>query len=97
MARRSLLERIEAAPPTDVIAVIDDELATTVGAREVSFLIADYQGRAVVRFDRSTWSVADGRDPVIEHSETIALHGVRLAGSGGPSSRTSVGSTPECS
>ncbi|HWM56664.1 MAG TPA: PP2C family protein-serine/threonine phosphatase [Pseudonocardia sp.] len=75
MARRSLLERIEAAPPTDVIAVIDAELAATVGARDVSFLIADYQGRAVVRFDRSTWSVADGRDPVIEHSETIALHG----------------------
>lgn len=73
--RRSLLERIEAAPPTDVIAVVEDELIQTVGAGGVSFLIADYLGRAVVRFDRWTWSVADGREPVVEHSETIPLAG----------------------
>ncbi len=33
MTRRSLLERIEAAPPTDVIAVIEDELAASIGGR----------------------------------------------------------------
>ena len=75
MSRRSLLERIEAAPPTDVIAVIEDELVAAVGAHGVSFLIADYLGRAVVRFDRWTWSVPDGREPVVEHSETVPLPG----------------------
>jgi serine phosphatase RsbU (regulator of sigma subunit) len=75
VARRSLLERVEAAPPTDVIAVVEDELVAAVGAQAVSFLIADYLGRAVVRFDRRTWSVPDGRDPVVEHSETIPLPG----------------------
>jgi hypothetical protein len=72
---RSLLERIEAAPPTDVIKVVDDELAATVRARAVSFLIADYLGRAVVRFDRRTWSVADGREPLVGDSEVIELPG----------------------
>ncbi len=75
VAHRSLLERIEAAPPMDVIGVVEDELATAVGAHAVSFLIADYLGRAVVRFDRWTWSVADGRKPLLEHSETISLPG----------------------
>jgi serine phosphatase RsbU (regulator of sigma subunit) len=73
--RRSLLQRVEAAAPTDVIRVIEDELAAAVGAHDVSFLIADYLGRAVVRFDRHTWSVADGQDPLVENSETIALAG----------------------
>ena len=75
VTRRSLLERIEAAPPTDVIAVVEDELSGPVGAHGVSFLIADYLGRAVVRFDRWTWSVPDGREPVVEHSEIIPLPG----------------------
>ena len=46
VTHRSLLERIEAAPPTDVIAVVEDELTGLVGAHGVSFLIADYLGRA---------------------------------------------------
>jgi serine phosphatase RsbU (regulator of sigma subunit) len=73
--RRSLLERVEAVPATDVIGVVEDELAAAVGAHAVSFLIADYLGRAVVRLDRRTWSVADGRTPLLEHSETIPLAG----------------------
>jgi serine phosphatase RsbU (regulator of sigma subunit) len=75
VTRRSLLERIEASPPTDVVAVVEDELTGLVGARGVSFLIADYLGRSVVRFDRWTWSVPDGRAPVVEHSEIIPLAG----------------------
>jgi len=75
VTHRSLLERIEAAPPTDVIAVVEDELTGLVGAHGVSFLIADYLGRAVVRFSRLTWSVPDGREPVVEHSEVIPLPG----------------------
>jgi serine phosphatase RsbU (regulator of sigma subunit) len=72
---RSLLERIEAAPPTEVIAVIEDELVAGIGAQGVSFLIADHLGRAVVRYDRFSWSVPDGQEPLVEHTETIALPG----------------------
>jgi hypothetical protein len=43
---RALLERVEAAFPTDAIEVVADELAALVGARTVSFLIADFSGRA---------------------------------------------------
>ncbi len=56
---RALLESVEAAPPTHAIEVVTQELAATVGAREVSFLIADFSGRAVVRFGR----VRPGADP----------------------------------
>jgi hypothetical protein len=47
---RALLESVEAAAPTEAIDVVTHELAVMVGAREVSFLIADFSGHAVVRF-----------------------------------------------
>ena len=46
----ALLELVEAASPTDAIEVVADELAALVGAHAVSFLIADFSGRALVRF-----------------------------------------------
>jgi hypothetical protein len=46
----ALLERVEAGSPTDAIEAVADELAVMVGARAVSFLIADFSGRALVRF-----------------------------------------------
>ena len=50
---RALLESVEAAAPTEAIEVVTHELAAMVGARAVSFLIADFSGRAVVRFGRA--------------------------------------------
>ena len=50
---RALLESVEAAPPTAAIEVVTHELAVMVGARAVSFLIADFSGHAVVRFGRA--------------------------------------------
>jgi hypothetical protein len=50
---RALLESVEAAPPTAAIEVVTRELAMMVGARAVSFLIADFSGHAVVRFGRA--------------------------------------------
>jgi hypothetical protein len=47
---RGLLERIEAVSPTDAIEVVAGQLATMIGARAVGFLIADFSGRALVRF-----------------------------------------------
>lgn len=71
---RPLLARIEEAAPVDAIGVVEDELAEAVGAGSVSFLIADYRGRAVVRFDRTTWSATTG-EPWLEHAEVIELAG----------------------
>lgn len=51
---RPLLQRVDSVPAVDVIAVVEDDLAARVGARSISFLIADYCGRAVVRIDGST-------------------------------------------
>ena len=47
------MESVEAAAPTAAIEVVTHELAVMVGARSVSFLIADFSGHAVVRFGRA--------------------------------------------
>jgi serine phosphatase RsbU (regulator of sigma subunit) len=47
---RALLERVESGEPTDAVEAVAAELAVMVGARAVSFLIADFSGRALVRF-----------------------------------------------
>src|SRR3954469_2868749 len=64
---RALLESVEAAAPTEAIDVVTHELAVMVAAREVSFLIADFSGHAVVRFGTAE---PDGVD-------TGGRHGVR--------------------
>jgi hypothetical protein len=50
---KALLEKVEAAAPTAAIEVVTHEPAEAVGARSVSFLIADFSGHAVVRFGRA--------------------------------------------
>ena len=50
---RALLERVESGEPTDAVEAVAAELAVMVGARAVSFLIADFSGRALVRFGPS--------------------------------------------
>lgn len=74
-ARRSLLGRIDDAAPVDAIEVAAQELVDVAGARDVSLLICDYSGRAVVRFDRSSWSRAGVRRHGDELAETVALAG----------------------
>lgn len=74
-ARRSLLGRIDDAAPVDAIEVAEQELVDVAGARDVSLLICDYSGRAVVRFDRSSWSRAGVRRHGDELAETVALAG----------------------
>ena len=44
-----LLEAAEAASPVDAVAAVTRELGLSLGATEVSFLIADISGRALVR------------------------------------------------
>src|SRR4029450_9999469 len=45
----SLLAAVEAAPPVAAVDVLAAALAEAIGAREVSFLIADFSGRSLVR------------------------------------------------
>jgi serine phosphatase RsbU (regulator of sigma subunit) len=72
---RALLESVEAAAPTEAIDVVTHELAVMVGARAVSFLIADFSGHAVVRFGRAE----PGADPTeldgARRRETLQLPG----------------------
>ena len=43
---RSLLAAVEVAPPVAAVDVFAAELATRLGAEEVSFLISDFNGSA---------------------------------------------------
>jgi hypothetical protein len=72
---RLLLERVEAVSPTDATEVVADELATMVGARAVSFLIADFSGRALVRFGAPAHGVPRPRRQGTEQAETVPLAG----------------------
>ena len=51
---RALLQAVEAAPPVEAIEVMAAELARMVGAEDVSFLIADFSGDALIRFVQTT-------------------------------------------
>ena len=44
-----LLEAVEDAPPFAAADVLGEHLGEALGAREVSFLIADFTGRALIR------------------------------------------------
>ncbi len=65
-----LLEAVEAAPPVAAADVVADALRDSLGARDVSFLIADYSGRSLIRLghvDRPEGGAPGGReraDPV---------------------------------
>jgi serine phosphatase RsbU (regulator of sigma subunit) len=49
----SLLSAVEAAPPVSAVDALAAELAEAIGAREVSFLIADFSGRSLIRLGHS--------------------------------------------
>jgi serine phosphatase RsbU (regulator of sigma subunit) len=49
----ALLAAVEAAPPVAAVDVLAAELAQAIGAREVSFLIADFSGRSLIRLGHS--------------------------------------------
>ena len=70
---RALLESVEAAPPTAAIEVVTHELAVMVGARAVSFLIADFSGHAVVRFGRAEPGVDTADSRGVRSRETVQL------------------------
>jgi serine phosphatase RsbU (regulator of sigma subunit) len=66
LALRSLLAKVESASPVAAVEVVADELAMIFGAREVTFLIADFSGRAVFRMGRATPGALRTRFPGAE-------------------------------
>ena len=72
---RALLERVESGEPTDAVEAVAAELAVMVGARAVSFLIADFSGRALVRFGPSDAGTGQERRQGTVQAETLELAG----------------------
>lgn len=72
---KTLLASVEAAPPIDAAEVVAAALTDALGARDVSFLIADYSGRALIRL--SHVSRADPADADIsrERGYSVPLAG----------------------
>jgi hypothetical protein len=72
---KTLLASVEAAPPIDAAEVVAAALTEALGARDVSFLIADYSGRALIRLSHVHRAKAH-RDGVIrERSHSVPLAG----------------------
>jgi serine phosphatase RsbU (regulator of sigma subunit) len=69
-----LLSATEAAPPVAAAEVFAAALAETLDAREVSFLIADFSGRSLVRLSHVGLGEADG-GLGRERTETVPLDG----------------------
>src|SRR4029077_2547591 len=76
----ALLEAVEAAPPVAAVDVLAAALAEAIGARDVSFLIADFSGRSLIRLGHSG---GRGRLQGKETAERVPLvgtpHGRALA------------------
>ena len=70
----ALLERVEDAAPIDSVHAVASSLGEMVDAREVSLLITDFTGRAVVRLT-SRERVAGARSHGAEQAETLPLPG----------------------
>ena len=70
----ALLEKVEAAAPIDSVEAVATALCEMVDAHDVTFLIADFSGRAVVRLT-SAGRVEGARSHGIEQAETVPLEG----------------------
>jgi len=69
-----LLEAVEGAPPVDAADVLARRLAEALGATEVSFLIADFSGNALVRLEHAGADDAT-RTRGRETAERVAIAG----------------------
>ena len=71
----TVLAAVEAAPPIDAAEVVAAALTDSLGARDVSFLIADYSGRSLIRLSHVRRTIADADDASRERSQAVALAG----------------------
>jgi serine phosphatase RsbU (regulator of sigma subunit) len=73
----ALLQRVEDAAPIDAVPVVAATLAEMIGAHEVSFLITDFSGRAVIRLTSATAGIDGSRTSGDDRAETVPLPGTR--------------------
>ena len=78
-----LLAAVENAPPVAAVDVLGYRLRKAIGANDVSFLIADFSGQALIRLEHAGSELA-ARTPGRETAERVPLvgtpHGRALAG-----------------
>lgn len=72
---KTLLASVEAAPPIDGAEVVAAALTDALGARDVSFLIADYSGRSLIRLSHVRRMNAEANDVNRERGQAVALAG----------------------
>jgi hypothetical protein len=74
---RALLDAVERAAPVDAVKALASELGRMVDADDVSFLIADFSGNALIRFLSAPRraSVPDGGDEAGASLATVPLEG----------------------
>lgn len=88
-----LLDAVEAASPVEAVDVLGRELAATLGAESVSFLIADYSGDSLIRLGRTenrsatrtTGSETGERVPITGTPQGVALECQRIEVAAEPS------------
>ena len=68
---KTLLASVEAAPPVDAAEVVAAALTDSLEARDVSFLIADYSGRSLIRLSHVRRMIADDDDPSRERGQAV--------------------------
>ena len=70
-----LLERVEGTAPIEAVEATAEALAEMLDARDLTFLIADFSGRAVVRLTTVAPRAEGARRQAGSQAETLALHG----------------------
>jgi serine phosphatase RsbU (regulator of sigma subunit) len=71
----ALLDRVEGIAPIEAVEAAAEALAEMLDARELTFLIADFSGRAVVRLTTGAAGVEGARLQAGARAETLALSG----------------------
>src|SRR3954464_9335344 len=69
-----LIAAVENAPPVAAVDVLGARMTEALGARAVSFLIADFSGQALIRLGHAA-SAAAGRTQGRETAELVPLSG----------------------
>jgi serine phosphatase RsbU (regulator of sigma subunit) len=70
-----LLDQVEGRAPIEAVEAATEALAEMLGARELSFLIADFSGRAVVRLTAGAGGAEGARTQAGEQAESLPLRG----------------------
>jgi hypothetical protein len=69
----AFLERVEALAPVQAVEAVAEALADWVGAHRVSFFIADFSGRAVIRLTSTGPGARAAGSTLADHPETLPL------------------------